>query len=92
MLSFKRTYTWNYNQKVEKGKVWQNRYWDHIIRDQKDFNNHLDYIHYNPVKHNLTNDPFKYKHSSLMKYFEDGFYQRDWGNKVKFDTNESFGE
>ncbi len=92
MHSFKRTYTWNYNQTVAKGKVWQNRYWDHIIRDKNDFNNHLDYIHYNPVKHKFIDDPFTYNHSSLMKYFEGGYYQRDWGNKIRFDSDKSFGE
>ena len=89
--SFKRTYTCNYNYAVKSGRVWQNRYWDHIIRDQNDFNKHLDYIHYNPVKHKLTNAPFVYEHSSLLTYYEKGYYQRDWGNDIKFEDC-CFGE
>ena len=38
------------NKKREKG-IWQRRYWEHTIRDEVDFNKHIDYIHYNPVKH-----------------------------------------
>ncbi len=36
------------------GRVWQRRYYDHIIRDEADFARHLDYLHYNPVKHELV--------------------------------------
>jgi len=36
---------------------WQKRFWDHIIRDETDLQNHLDYIHYNPVKHDLVSQP-----------------------------------
>ena len=41
-------------KKREKG-IWQRRYWEHVIRDEKDLKNHFDYIHYNPVKHGLVN-------------------------------------
>ena len=64
---------------LSSGRVWQYRYWDHIIRDQTDFNNHVDYIHYNPVKHGLTCDPFSYEYSSIHAYFKRGVYARDWG-------------
>jgi len=33
------------------GPIWQHRYWDHIIRSEEDMKRHVDYIHYNPVKH-----------------------------------------
>ena len=79
--NFKITYSRRYRDKYRKGRVWQNRFWDYIIRDQVDMNRHKDYIHCNPVKHGLTNDPFEYEHSSLNKYYEDGYYQRDWGVK-----------
>ena len=36
--------------KGERG-VWQRRYWEHTVRDEKDFARHVDYIHFNPVKH-----------------------------------------
>jgi len=65
MHKFKITYSRRFRNKYRKGRVWQNRYWDHIIRDQNDFNRHIDYIHYNPVKHGIVSDPFAYKYSTL---------------------------
>ncbi|MBN4072364.1 transposase [bacterium AH-315-F03] len=65
--------------KLKFGRLWQYRYWDHIIRDDIDMNNHIDYIHYNAVKHGLVIDPFEYEYSSIHEYAERGLYQRDWG-------------
>ena len=90
--SFKITYARRYRDKHGPGRVWQNRFWDHLIRDQDDFNRHLDYIHYNPVKHGLTSDPFTYEYSSLNGYYQDGLYQRDWGVKTAMSFDEAFGE
>jgi putative transposase len=77
---------------LSRGRVWQYRFWDHVIRDQEDLRRHIDYIHFNPVKHGLVKDPFEYEHSSLRKYFEEGHYSRDWGCQqlIKFDGD--FGE
>lgn len=44
------------SDKGEKG-VWQRRFWEHLVRDQDDFNRCCDYIHYNPVKHGLVKFP-----------------------------------
>ncbi len=65
-------------RKKEKG-IWQRRFWEHMIRDQTDFNRHCDYIHYNPVKHGLVNSPLEWKHSSFRKFVEKGLYPQDWG-------------
>ncbi len=65
-------------RKKEKG-IWQRRFWEHMIRDQTDFNRHCDYIHYNPVKHGLVNSPLEWKHSSFRKFVEKGLYPTDWG-------------
>ena len=74
---------------MKSGRVWQNRYWDHIIRDHIDMNNHIDYIYYNPVKHGLVKSPFAWKFSSINDYKD--LYQKDWGNdEILFDEN--FGE
>ena len=40
-------------KKRKEAAIWQRRFWEHTIRDEVDYNRHLDYIHYNPVKHNL---------------------------------------
>jgi putative transposase len=44
--------------------LWQRRYWEHLIRDDDDLARHVDYIHYNPVKHGLVADPFGWRCSS----------------------------
>ena len=62
----------------EKG-IWQRRYYDHIIRDEKDLNKHLDYIHYNSMKHYNIN-PNNWKYSSFQKFVELGMYSQDWCN------------
>ena len=62
----------------EKG-IWQRKYYDHIIRDDMDFNKHLDYIHYNSVKH-LNISPKDWEFSSFKKFVKQGFYQENWCN------------
>ena len=89
---FKLQYYHRVSSRFRNKRIWQNRFWDHIIRNERDMNQHLDYIHYNPVKHGLIDDPFKYEYSSLHGFFEEGYYQRDWGviEKPKFEGG--FGE
>ncbi len=70
--------------KGEKG-IWQRRFWEHTIRDQTDFNRHCDYIHYNPVKHGLTESPLQWKYSSFEKFVQKGLYPNDWGKEVTKD-------
>jgi len=65
--------------------IWQRRFWEHLIRDQEDFNRHCDYIHYNPVKHGLVKSPAEWKHSSFSKFVEQGLYDKNWGRLA---TNE----
>jgi len=74
---------------LTSGRIWQHRFYDHIIRDEEDLNRHIDYVHYNPVKHGVSTDPFAYGHSSARKYAEDGLYRPDWG-KINFD--DEYGE
>ena len=65
-------------RKNEKG-VWQSRYWAHIILDENDLNKHIDYIHYNPMKHyNIA--PKDWEYSSFMKYVNNKFYDINWCN------------
>jgi putative transposase len=55
-------------------------------------NRYLDYIHYNPVKHGLVDDPFLYEYSSLDLFYKQGYYQRDWGVKEAPILKGEFGE
>ena len=90
--NFKRTFAWNYNFACEGGRVWQNRFWDHILRDGNDFLKHMDYIHFNPVRHKLAKNPFEYSHSSLPLFYAAGYYLNDWGKKGVENFNKDFGE
>ncbi len=65
-------------EKQERG-IWQRRFWEHLIRDDEDFNLHCDYIHYNPAKHGLVKSPDLWKHSSFHQFVKDGFYPPNWG-------------
>ncbi len=65
-------------KKNEKG-VWQRRFWEHTIRDENDLYRHLDYIHYNPVKHKYVDNVIDWKYSSFHKFVGTGFYDKNWG-------------
>lgn len=62
----------------EKG-IWQRRYYDHIIRNENDLYKHIDYIHYNSMKHYQI-VPKDWKFSSFNKFVQSGFYEQDWCN------------
>ena len=79
---FKSNFTKNY--RVAEGlpsgcKVWQSSYYDHIIRNEKDLNKHIDYIHYNSVKHYKIS-PKNWHFSSFKKFVKNGFYDENWLN------------
>ncbi len=55
-------------------KVWQNRFWEHTIRDEKDFERHLNYFHFNPVKHGYAEDAIDWEWSSYPGLISEGVY------------------
>lgn len=59
--------------------VWQQRYWEHTIRDQHDWQKHIDYIHYNPVRHGYSTCPGEWEFSSFARCVAKGWYSSDWG-------------
>ena len=63
------------------GSVWQDRYQDHVIRNNNDFAKHIDYIHYNPVKHNLIEKPEDWKWSSYQNYLRKRYYEEGWAHR-----------
>ncbi|MGA9853521.1 MAG: transposase [Gammaproteobacteria bacterium] len=67
--------------KRERG-IWQRRYWEHQIQDDTDLARHVNYIHYNPVKHGLVARPVDWLHSTLHTYIERGIVTADWGGHV----------
>jgi putative transposase len=72
--------------------VWQNRFWEHLIRDDRDLQRHLDYIHYNPVKHGLVDSPKDWPASTFHRYVRQGLYPENWGEGVSFQSTDKFGE
>lgn len=58
--------------------VWQKRYWEHTIRDDRDFAAHFDYIHLNPYKHGLVRNVRDWPYSSFHQYLDAGVYSADW--------------
>jgi putative transposase len=76
--------------KREKG-IWQRRYWEHAIRDDADFERHVDYIHYNPVKHGLVARVADWPHSSFHRFVERGVLLADGGGNA-VDIIGRFGE
>jgi putative transposase len=72
----------------EKG-IWQRRYWEHQIRDNVDLQRHVDYIHYNPIKHGYVTKVKDWPHSTFHKYVAQGIYTENWGG---VDEAGAFGE
>jgi putative transposase len=70
-----------YGSRRQKGEqaVWQRRFWEHQIRDERDLIQHMEYIHYNPVKHGLVRAPKDWEYSSFHRYVRNGVYDREWG-------------
>ena len=76
--------------KREKG-IWQRRFWEHAIRDDTDLERHVDYIHFNPVKHGHVTRVADWPHSSFHRYVERGVLAADWGGDMR-EIHGSFGE
>ncbi len=60
-------------------RLWQKGFWDHLIRDEVDFQRHLDYIHYNPAHHGMVEKPEEWPHSSYQYWQRRGAYSPGWG-------------
>ena len=58
--------------------IWQRRYWEHTIRDDRVLDYHIDYIHFNPVHHGLVKYPHEWRYSTFLRFVEDGYYPIDW--------------
>ncbi|VUX46674.1 conserved hypothetical protein [Candidatus Defluviicoccus seviourii] len=61
----------------ERG-IWQRRFWEHAIRDDEDYAAHMDYVHFNPVKHGLAASPADWPYSTFKSCVDRGLYPEDW--------------
>lgn len=84
------------NSRVAKGErgIWQRRYWEHLIRDNRDFERHVDYIHYNPFKHGYAQRVADWPWSSFHRYVRQGMLSVDWAGQSRMNENDehAFGE
>jgi putative transposase len=72
-------------ERHRESTVWQRRFWEHQIRDERDFSAHFNYIHYNPVKHGLVKSPRDWLYSTFHRYVKTGVYSMEWGmNEIDF--------
>jgi putative transposase len=62
-----------------EGTVWQRRFWEHQIRDDIDYNNHMNYVHFNPVKHKLVESPRDWPYSTFHRLVAQDVYEENWG-------------
>lgn len=79
--------------KILKGErgIWQRRYWEHTLRNEDDSQRHMDYIHYNPVKHQHVARVADWPYSTFHRYVEVGTYTRNWAGSGQASSG-GFGE
>ena len=65
------------------GSLWQHRYWEHWLRDEDDMRRHLDYLHFNPVKHGLVRRAVDWQWSSFHRHVAAGAYPAEWGGETR---------
>lgn len=80
--------------RVSKGErgIWQRRFWEHLIRDDADYERHVNYIHYNPVKHGYVARPVDWLHSSLHRFIIEGIVSPDWAVASQNEDSSKYGE
>ena len=71
---------WRSRTRFNRGErgIWQRRYWEHLIRDEADFRAHMDYVHFNPVKHGLVKRVVEWPHSTFHRLVRLEVYPPDW--------------
>ena len=68
----------------ERG-IWQRRFWEHTIRDERDYAAHVDYVHINPLKHRLVQKVVDWPYSSFHRAVASSLYPHDWAGDGAMD-------
>lgn len=63
--------------------IWHRRFWEHALRGERDYQNHFDYLHWNPVKHGLVKNVRDWPYSSFHHWVKQGFYPDGWGSTIE---------
>jgi putative transposase len=79
-------------KKKKEQAIWQRRFWEHWIRDEVDLLHHIEYIHFNPIKHGYVNSLMDWNNSSFLKYVSDSLYPSNWGKTEPLWEGESYME
>lgn len=80
-------YVSDIRQKRRERGIWQRRYWEHLIRDEADYQAHMDYVHINPVKHGLVANVKDWPYSTFHKLLERGVYPQNWAGGAELSLN-----
>jgi putative transposase len=75
-------------RKHRESTIWQRRFWEHQIRDERDFERHVDYIHFNPMKHGHVERVADWPYSTFHRYVRNGVYAADWAGGKNIDDVE----
>ena len=78
--------------KRQESTLWQRRFWEHRIRDEADLRHHLDYIHWNPVKHGIVANVSDWPWSTFHHQVKRGMYPVDWGSQYTEPQTVKFSE
>ncbi len=72
--------------RIKRGErgIWQRRYWEHCIRDEQDYEKHMDYLLFNPVKHGWVKKVIDGPYSSFHHYINQGVYSVNWLGGIEF--------
>jgi putative transposase len=75
----------------KESTIWQRRYWEHQIRNSEDYQRHMDYLHFNPVKHGLVKRVIDWPYPTFHRHVKNGVYPEDWCGMTDADVGE-FGD
>lgn len=81
-----------WRKRRKQSSLWQHRYWEHLIRDENDYRRHVDYIHWNPVKHGYVKRAGDWPYSTFHRHVANGIYPVDWGIDASIPVEANFGE
>jgi putative transposase len=79
---------WRSETRERRGErgLWVRRYWEHLVRDERDFSAHVDYVHINPLKHGLVSRVVDWPYSTFHRLVKSGTYPADWAGSSMADT------
>ena len=76
----------------KESALWQRRFWEHQIRDECDYERHMNYLHFNPVKHGYVKSVADWPHSTFHRYVNQGVYEKDWASNDSDTIAREYGE